>query len=184
MSLYQVFDQGTEVRGSIATMFFNNINHDEIEPVVAQHNFNQIDPNHWYSFQGLLDVFNVLLTRENAPENFVAVGIAAGDERVAALPTDVLEGTFLDLLLRYSQSYPNNYRNGDPGHLTVEQIDENNYLVHVHTPYPDDVYYGVLYSIARHYCQYQGRTFTLRYADGMLQHDNGGEKTVYRVTVN
>jgi len=183
MGDFQVFDPRTEVRGNIVNMFFHNINYDEIAPVLADHKLNQIDPGTWYPFQGLLDIFSTLAHRVNGSENFVAVGMAVGEERVAVLPNEVWESSFFDLLTRYSKSYPTSYRNGDPGYVRVEQIDAANYLMHVCTPYPDDVFYGVLYSLARRHCQHQGRTFILRYADGVLRKDEGGRETVYHFTL-
>jgi len=141
------FDPNTEVIGYTLTSFRDCLTHEEVEPLVHAHGIDSIDPNRWYSQQIWLDVLTDVMDQPNSTENLVASSMKLAKKII--FPASVT--TVQAALAGGSTAYQKNHRNGDPGYVTCEDIDERHVRLMISTPYPDDFIYGTRYGYARRF---------------------------------
>lgn len=183
MKRYTTFDSNTELNGSTVLSFIININHQNIEKILKTRQLDNIDPEQWYPMQDVLDVFNDISETLNASANFVAIGVAAGEQGLQNLPPNVASMSIAEFFVFYEKVYQTRHRNGDAGYVKTEKVDDNHLIIRMKTPYPDDTMYGVFYAYARHFIP-KNKHFTLQYDETLKRRENGGEETVCHLYIN
>ncbi|NJL94840.1 MAG: hypothetical protein HC915_14555 [Anaerolineae bacterium] len=106
-------------------------------------------PDGWLPLQAWLDLLSSLVSQPGGWEKVVMLGMALGGQ---LLPPDAAQltpaQTFRDVL----EGFMALHRFGYWGEGWLHQIDEDTLRVVFITPYPDELLYGMLYSVA-HSCQ-------------------------------
>ncbi|GAB4549875.1 MAG: hypothetical protein OHK0023_15040 [Anaerolineae bacterium] len=180
MTRYQAFDPNVELVGSTVFAFITNINHDDIQNILTRHNLGHIDPNGWYKLQDVLNVLSDISAEENASQNLVAIGMAAAQLGLQRLPEEYKNATAEAWLRAYCDTiYVARHRNGLTGTLTLDRLSDRSLRLTMHSPYPDDLMYGVFYAYIRHFSH--GKNFILRYNESSPRREHGGEKTIYEI---
>jgi hypothetical protein len=184
MARYQAFDPNTELTGQTALAFIKNINHREIERILKKHGLDRIDPASWYLLQRVLDVLTDISTEINSSSNFVSIGVAAAQLNLDRMPPELRSLPIDQWLQMYCEKvYQERHRNGNAGKLTLTKESPQRLRINMHSPYPDDLMYGVLYSYTRA-MRPIGKGFTLRYEDGVPRHDQGGDQTIIHIEID
>lgn len=183
MSHYQSFDPATELVGYSVLAFTTNITHEDIAEILEKHHLAQIDPNRWYSLQKVLNVLNDISEEANSMSNFVSIGMAAAQRGYETLSDEAKRlplGTFLK---QYGMAYKARLRNGDVGEVETEEVNDKHYILRLRVPFPDDVFYGVIYGYVRLF-RPQNQSFSLKYDDRIPRRDQGGDVTVLHVQMD
>ncbi len=168
-------DPNVEAIGQVMLAFINNLQAEEIEPVLKKHNLTDVDPESWYKAQQWLDVLNEL-----GSVDYVAIGLQTAQHVI--LPPGLENLTYLQIMTKWDEIYQFQHRGGDIGGLTVEQITPTHYRAEWKIIYPDDMAYGVAFGFARRFLP-KGTVFTLKYDPDFTRVDDGGEKTVLHIYV-
>lgn len=183
MSYYQAFDPATELVGHSVLAFTTNIMHEDIAEILEKHNLAQVDPSRWYSLQKVLDVLSDISRETNSMSNFVSIGMAAAKHGYEAMP-DAAKGLPLDAFLKhYTIAYKDRLRNGDVGEVEFEKVNDKHYILRLRVPFPDDVFYGVIYGYVRLF-RPQNQSFSVKYDDRIPRRDQGGDVTVLHVQMD
>jgi hypothetical protein len=90
----------------------------------------------------------------------------------------------VDFFMHYGEVYQSRHRNGDAGFIRAEKTSDTHVKVSMKTPYPDDLYYGVIYAYARYLAVKQGKQFTVKYDEKLPRRDNGGSVTIVDITIS
>jgi hypothetical protein len=183
---YQVFEPGIEVSGVSAQALTSCIVHNQIEELLIQYNLNHIETDAWYPLQDVLDLLNELALAGNRAQYFVSIGIAVANNTYAGLPEQMRSLSLIEFLHSYEQIYLARQRcrkGGDKGYLRAEQVDEHQIIVRLRTPYPDDLFYGILYGLTRHF-RPAGKGFSVRYDPNLLRREQGGSETVIHIHID
>jgi hypothetical protein len=133
-----------EVAGVAVLSLLNNIQVDELLPVLKKHGLEQIDPNGWYSEQKLLDVVKDIQENPNSMQNFVAIGMKVFETMPLPPGVDSLQ-SFLGAIPAILQAISRNSVG-----IQVE-VGQNSARVINTSPYPDDLIYGELWGICRRF---------------------------------
>lgn len=176
-------DPGIELNGTTAYAFISSLLTEEFMPILVRHGLNRIDTEQWYPLSKVLDVLKVIHTGDNASARLISIGIAAVDN--LDLSPEIKEMSPVQFMKLYEQVFPTRHRNGSPGKITVDVLDENTAIATLaeDVAYPDDVMYGVFYAYARHLTK-EGRHFTLEYLnDEGPTREFGGTETRIKLTV-
>jgi hypothetical protein len=177
MKLYSC-DPETKVIGQNVLGFVENVQRDEIQPILKKHGLEKIDPDVWYPLQKWLDVLKEL-SIHNSMTNFVAIGM--GISQTAPLPPGILDLPFEAFFLQaLPTAYHMQHKDGDAGIIQAEKVSDTTIKMTVITPYPDDLEYGVTYGFARRIAP-ANMKFTVSYDSAIKRRDDGGEKTVILV---
>lgn len=177
MVQYNSFDPNAELNGTTALAFIRSIQHDDIAEILEARGLAEVDPQAWYSLQRILDVLSDIASHENSTTNLVSVGIAAAQLGIDKLPPEMASATLEQVLLSYPKIYQTRHRGGDAGEIEVEKVNDDRYILKMRLPYPDDVFYGVMYGYVRHF-RPANKRFTLRYDPNSTRRDEGGEITI------
>jgi hypothetical protein len=140
----------------------------------------------WYPLQDVLDLFNELAVTGNRSHYFVGIGIAVANNTSAGLPEQMRNLSLIEFLNGYEQIYLTRQRcreGGDKGYLRPEQIDEGHIIVRMRVPYPDDLFYGILYGLTRHF-RPAGKGFSVRYDPDLSRREQGGSETVIHIHID
>jgi hypothetical protein len=183
---YQVFEPGIEVSGVSAQALTSCIVHKEIEAILIRHNLNAIDVNAWYPLQDVLNVFNEFATMSNKSDYFVGIGMAVAENTVKGLPEQMPSLSLIQFLNGYEQIYLTRQRcceEGDKGYLKPEQVDANHIVVRMRVPYPDDLFYGIMYGLARNF-RPEGKGFTVKYDPDLPRREQGAAETVIHIRID
>lgn len=186
MAQYQVFEPGIEVSGVSAQALTSCIVHDQIEEMLIRYNLNNIDTDAWYPLQDVLDLFNEIATTGGRSQHFVSIGLAVAENNCATLPEQMRSLSLIEFLNAYEQIYLTRQRcceSGDKGYLRPEQVDEHHIIVRLRVPYPDDLFYGILYGLTRHF-RPDGKGFTVRYDPDLPRREQGGDETVIHIQID
>jgi len=181
---YKAFDPSTEIIGKSVMALTTSIVHDEIQEILAKHNLDRIDPDAWYRVQDVLDVYNDLAVQGGDPSQyFRQIGMAAGVLTLQGLPPE-MKGIPLEQFLNiYSNLYQVRHQGeGDKGSVKVEKPDADTIIVRLRVPYPDDVFYGMMYAFAQQF-RLEGKNFSVKYMPGVPRLEEGGEETVLLITM-
>lgn len=184
--LYQVFEPGIEVSGVSAQALMSCIVHDQIEDLLIKYNLNHIETDAWYPLQDVLDLFNELVFTGNKSQYFVGIGIATADNTYAGLPEQMRSLSLIEFLNGYEQVYLTRQRcreGGDKGYLKPEQVNRCHIMVRMRVPYPDDLFYGIMYGLARHF-RPAGKGFTVRYDPDLPRREQGGNETIIHIHID
>jgi len=180
MSRYVSFDPNVEMTGRTALSFVKSILHDDIAEILERHQLSNIDPDGWYRVQTLLDVLTEISEGLNTSSIFVSLGVAAAQLGIDGFPPALKNLSLPEFFLKYGDVWVSRHRNGDCGSVTCEVVDDKHLIMHVRTPFPDDIFYGAIYGYARFFCP-QDKTFTVSYDQTQPGHDHGGEETVLHI---
>ena len=182
MPFYQC-DPEIEINGVTVLSLTQNLQHNEFAAILDQHGFSTVDPEQWYSLQDVLNVLHEIAGGGNAMTNFVSIGVSAGELGVAHLPPEMNDISIADFMAQYRKVYQIRHRNGKPGDVIGEQVDDNHLTISwLDTPYPDDIMYRVIYAYARHFLK--GASFTLSYDDEFHRDRHGSDKTIMHLKWN
>jgi hypothetical protein len=169
-------DPDLEIGGYSAHSLLESETRNHYLDILEKHGLSNINKDIWYPVQNLLGVLNDINEQRSAMIDFISIGLAASDN--SQLPLDVQHLSFRDFFLGYGSIYRRIYRNGDPGEIQVEEIEENHLAITlIDVPFPDDLMYGVLYGFACRFAN-NGEKFTFHYDDQRRRRDQGGEYTI------
>ena len=179
MSIYTC-DPNLEIGGYSARSLLESETRNHYLNILERHGLSKIDRDAWYPVQNLLGVLNDINKRRSAMVDFISIGLAASDNSL--LPPEAQYMSFRDFFLAYGSIYPRIYRNGDPGEIQIELVEENHLAITlIDVPFPDDLIYGVLFGFACRFAN-DGEQFTLDYDDQHLRRDQGGDYTIIHLT--
>lgn len=172
-------DPETELIGQAMSSIIDNLQSDEIHPILKKHNINTIVPDQWYKAQDFLDALNELHKSSGAMSNMVAVGMSVAEKMVT--PPDLANAPLSLILNLWNDLYHLQHRGGkNMGYVKTEQLGETHFrTIHDHL-YPDDFVYGLAYGMARRFLP-RGTTFQVTYVEDKPRKDNGGDITVIDV---
>ena len=173
-------DPNVELDGHSSKALLRSMLSDDYIDLLQEYGLDEIDEESWYPLQNLLKVLGELAQRGSMME-LVSIGMAAADASI--IPPEVEAMDAPDFLLLYNKIYPTRWRNGDPGHMTVEIVDPSHLIIDDYTPFPDDLFYGLMYGFVRRFNR-SGRTFSVRYDDSIQGKKHGGEFTRLHVVWN
>lgn len=169
-------DPNLEARGETSLSFIENVRSEQIKPILEKYGLSHIEADKWYSAQNWLNVLNDLAQQPDFTSNLVAVGLKVAEK--ALIPPQVV--TFDQLLTMFNMAYQMNHRNGEAGQIISEQVEERYFRVKLEDIYPDDMTYGILYGFAKRLLP-QGMQFTVKYEEGRLNRDRGGDETIIHI---
>lgn len=179
MARYVSFDQKVEVIGQNMLSFVQNINAQNVMPLLKKHGLAEIDPEQWYPLQRWLDVLSDLSAQAGGVFDMVAIGAAIS--QTALMPPEVEKMPFEQFLYLVDQVYQMQHRNGDAGKVEIEKVADRHMKVIVRVPYPDDLEYGTTYGFAHRFLPKDAR-ITVEYDPDLPRREEGGERTVIHVT--
>lgn len=180
MPRYLAFDPHAEMTGMTVLSFVRSIMHEDIAGILKRHHLDNIDPQGWYPVQPLLDVLSEISEGANSSSIFVSIGVAAAQIVLEGMPPAMKTLSLPEFFSKYDAIWRSRYRNGDGGSIQCQQVDDNHLIVRVRTPYPDDIFYGAIYTYTRFFCP-KGKTFSVAYDETAVPHDAGGEATIMHI---
>jgi hypothetical protein len=140
---------GGEVLGASMAALPVALKSTEIMPLLERHGFAHIDPEKWYPQQSVLNLYkDIDQGRSNVSDNLVAIGIKSVG--VMSFPPEI--NTMEAVLTAMTGSYAPFHRNIWPGEGTWGKfLGQGHAQITVNVPYPDDVFYGYFWGVAKHY---------------------------------
>ncbi|NDJ79033.1 MAG: hypothetical protein GYB65_22510 [Chloroflexi bacterium] len=138
-----------------------------------------IDPDGWYPLQDVLNVMNDMQAAGPAMFNFVAIGMTAAE--LSPITPEMEQLSFEEFMFVYRDVYQMRHRNGDPGSFEPEKLDSNHLVIKLDIPYPDDLFYGLIYGFARRFAT-ADMLFNVAYDANAQRKDLGGDITLVHVT--
>ena len=175
-------DPAIELNGHSTNAFLSSLFTDQFMPLLEKHGFAEIDTADWYPLNNVLAVLSEIQEGDNVTSTFVSIGMAAAQN--APLPAEVQALSPVQFVKLYEQLYPTRHRNGSPGSITVEIINDETASITLDkdVPYPDDVMYGVIHGYARKLTP-EGKISILRYDDTQKRRELGGSETTMQLAV-
>ena len=163
---------GSETLGTLLSSFSQNLQSDDVRPIMEKYGVVNLDPMAWYPVKMLLDALNDVASRGNVSTNLVAIGMKIGEN--VPTPPELGEHPSLEqVLMIWDNLYQGLHRGADVGCIQIEKV-SNKYFKTAHSnPYPDDMSYGILYAYARRFLP-PGTDFTVFYEPGITPRDRGG----------
>ena len=177
---YQSFDPAAEVDGYSMLSLIQCLRKEEIHPFLVRHGLTNIEPEKWYPVQKWLDVLSDLaeVRPGQAMFDFVAVGMKIME--TAQFPPELAAMPFAQVVMGLAENHPTHHRNGYTGKLTCELVGYNHAKITVRAPYPDDMWYGIMYGAAKRYLPH-GTSFTVFYDEAEPRREQGGEYTIVHI---
>lgn len=172
-------DPNLEISGQTVLSLFHNANHENIKHLLNQHNFSNIDPDSWYSMQGVLALIKDIAETRGSTFNLVSIGIAAA--QLGKLPPGTENMSLVEFFTLYEKLYQTRFRNGGGGWIKSEQVSDKHIKITFNGPFPDDIFYGVFYGYARRILP-EGTPVFFQYDEKLPRADNGAEFTVVHAT--
>lgn len=168
-----------EIIGQNVLAFVDNLQSEDIQPFLAKHNLETVEPDKWYPLQAWLDVLNDIQKEGNTIDDFVGIGMAIAEK--APLPPEVANMNLEQFLSILDVSYQMQHRGGNVGKITAEKVGDKHMKVTVDVVYPDNLEYGTAYGFARRFLP-PGTHFIIKYDDTIKRKDEGGEVTIIHIT--
>ncbi|MBI1256211.1 MAG: hypothetical protein GC204_01950 [Chloroflexi bacterium] len=167
-------DPKLEMLGLNLSAFIDNIQAEEIDPVLQKYGLTQIDPYKWYSAPVWLDALNDLQEQSNMTSNMVAIGMEIG--RIVPMPPGK-ELSLAEVLAIWNDAlYQPLFRNGDAGFIKLQKLSDTHYVTIHENIWPDDFSYGIAYGLARRFLP-RGTGFKVYYDEQIPRMDEGGKAT-------
>jgi hypothetical protein len=167
-----------EFIGQNLRAFTDNLQGDEVGPIVAKYGLANADPNGWYKARPWMDAMNELAQHPNFSSNMVAIGMKIGE--IVPMPPTLPNPTLGEVLQAWDGIYQYIHRGGDVGKIVCTKIDDKHYTT-THTDlYPDDFSYGIVYGYARRFLP-RGARFKVHYDEEVKPRDHGGPITIIHV---
>lgn len=174
-------DPAILLNGHTVYSLLANMRADALSPLVKKYGLADIEKNDWYPLQDVLHLLSELKDQGTAMMDFVAVGMSAAD--LSPFPPELEKAPLEQILLLYPQAYPARHRNGVPGSVVAEKVAEGHIKMICDVPYPDDIFYGLMYGFARRFLP-RGTDFTVRYDETEPRKEEGGPTTIIHVSWN
>lgn len=169
----------SEMSGYYALALIENIQAPEVRPIMEKHGLVDPVPDQWYPMSIWFGAFNEMLQLPNVMENMVAIGMKIG--QLIQVPPSIQNPTYEKILMAWDSIYQAAHRKGDVGHILCEKVGDNHWKAILTDPYPDDLTYGIFYTITRRFLP-PGTQFKLYYDPDIPSRDRGGkDKTVIHV---
>ena len=150
-----------EVYGPASAALFNNINIEDIRPLLEKHNITEAVMSDWLPLQRLMDLYQDMENQNNISQNYVALGI----QTIDTIPYPPEVDTPEKALKFLEESYQIAHRNYRPGEGTkVIFTGPNQAVIIFNAPYPDDIEYGYVWGTLRRFLP-AGTHFTLQYME-------------------
>lgn len=160
-----------ETIGQVLSAFSENIQGNDVEPIMAKHQMVGLDPMGWYPVQRLLNALNELAENPNTTPNLVAIGMKIGE--MVPMPPGMENPKLEEVLAIWNDLYQGLHRNAELGHISIVKVSDKHYKT-IHTnPYPDDMSYGILYAYGRRFLP-KGTPFKVFYDPDFPARDYGG----------
>jgi hypothetical protein len=183
MPRYNAFDPATELTGMTVMALIVNIHHADIAPILERHGLDRVDPQRWYPLQSVLNVLSDVSENPDAMANFVSIGMAAANIGYNALADSAKKMSLDQFFTLYGQVYQERHR-GDAGYVTSDKLNNHHLVIRMKIPYPDDLYYGVIYGYVRQFLSRSKTPFSLKYDETQPRRDQGGEETIVHVLID
>ncbi len=168
-----------EVLGGAIHGFIHAINRERIERHLEKLGMTEIDPNKWYPKQMYVDLWNeILSSSDSAMFDLIDAGmtIARG-----AWPPEADELPFEEIVRTWGDAFDAVNRGADRGYVRAEQIADQHWILHLRTPDPDDINYGVVYGACKRFLP-AGTLFTVWYDEKNRRRDEGGKETIIHLS--
>lgn len=162
----------TETLGLLLGAFADNLQGDEVRPIMEKHGIVNLEPYAWYPVQMLLDALNELAEQVNMMSNYVAIGMKIGE--TVPVPPGMENPTLEQILIAWDGMYQGLHRGADVGCITIEKASDTYFKTHQSGLYPDDMSYGVLYAYGRRFLP-PGTRFSVFYDPDVTPLDEGGD---------
>ena len=138
-----------QIQGAVLQALVQNIKAEEIRPLLQKYGLATIEPDRWYPQQLVLDFeFAVANSEVNAGENLVAIGMKAVDTIPFPASTRSIEDGVNALNLVMQQILRNV---PDDEGIFIAARDSGYLLVTANMPYPEDILYDYLWSLAKRF---------------------------------
>ncbi|MCE7947277.1 MAG: hypothetical protein DYG88_07595 [Chloroflexi bacterium CFX4] len=138
-------DPNTEIMGGMIMGIVQSMEHEAVLPMLRKHNLENLNPNHWYPLQTILNFYHDVANAEGGMFNLVAIGLKVAE--LYPLPPHVT--TFGQQLEMANELNRAAYRNGNCGEIITERLAETHYRVTMHLPFPPDLLYGIWWGLAK-----------------------------------
>lgn len=162
---------GTETLGLMLNSWYDNLQGDEVRPIMEKHGMVNLEPHTWYPVQMLLDATNEIAENFNMTPNFVAIGMKIGEG--VPLPPGMENPTLEEVLMIWDNLYQGLHRGGDVGGIKIEKVSDTYFKTIQSGIYPDDMSYGVLYAYGQRFLP-RGTSFDVFYDPDVTPRDQGG----------
>jgi len=167
-----------EALGIVLMGTLNCINAENIRPYLEKHGLDHIDPNAWYPYQRMLNVYNDMLAAGSHMFDFVSIGM-----KLAEVLPPTPGNSFRERLGNFSGNPSGLVRASDYGYIRTEFTGEKSAKIFCRQGTPDDLLYGMFYGLIKRDLGEKGR-FTLKYDNSVTRRDDGGDHTVFIVEWN
>jgi hypothetical protein len=186
MPRYSSFSPGVQVLGQTMLAFIECINRDNIMPylsrqgLLGRHGLEPIRAEKWYPLQSWLYILSDLSEESGHSAMFDFVSIGMKMLETGLFPAEFHTLSIEEVFQRWNDFYLMNHRGGDVGEFITEVIDKGHIRITARVPYPDDIFYGLFFAIARKFLP-QGTRFVVEYSDEAPRRDEGGDITLYDI---
>lgn len=171
-------DPETEIIGQAMLSVIDNMQADDIEPILEKYHLTTIDPNQWYQADHFLNALKEIGDAPGGMQNLVAIGMAVAEKMVT--PPEMVHAPLSQILFLWNDLYHLQHRKGQIGSVQTEKLGETHYrTIHNHL-YPDDFTYGLAYGMARRFLPH-GTHFKVLYDPKTPHIDVGGTLTIIDV---
>ena len=175
-----VINSTAEIKGAALLTLLQSQKHYEFEDLVKKYNYDNVEPDKWYSYQDTMEFLKELTQRENMTENMVSIGIKVF-EVVPLLENVSNIGDGLAMMNTLTTTLERNVER-DESWYTIQQIDNTTYEFIDKGPLPHDLIYGELYALAiRLRPEDSGFTLTREYLN---EDEPDLDGAVYHITIN
>ncbi len=168
-----------EVMGQNIRAFVENLQGDDTTPIVQKYGLANVDPNGWYPAHDLIEALNEIAANPNSSANMVAIGMVIG--KIVPMPPGLENPSLGQVLMIWNDLYQFIHRNGDPGAILCEQVNEKHYKTIHSDLYPDDFSYGIVYGYGRRFLP-PGTQYKVFYDPEATPRDAGGDVTIIHVS--
>lgn len=138
--------EGGEIVGQAVKDWVDNINKEYTDPIFAQHDLTEIDPEGWYSLDLIVDLYRSFAVSEGGAASLVAMG------KASARPVhDAFQfSSFEDFLENAGKPFKASIRNIPEEYgLTVTQKGTRHYEIINNSVVPNDMIYGYMWEMFR-----------------------------------
>jgi hypothetical protein len=160
--------------------YISNLQSFETKPVMEKFDLVNLDPYQWYPTHKWLDALNELSQQPNLTQNTLAIGMEIG--KMVPVPPGLENPTLEQMLMGLDIAYQAAHRNGDIGNVACEKLEEKHLRLTCTDLYPDDLTYGIVYSLAKRFLPPK-TAFKVYYDEQITPRDQGGDgSTVIHVS--
>lgn len=168
-----------EVLGGAIHGFIYAVNRERIEQHLEKLGMTDIDPNEWYPKQMYVDLWNEILSSSNsAMFDLIDAGMTIAQ---TAWPPEADDLPFEEIVSAWGAAFDTVNRGTDRGYIREEKLGAQHWALHIRTPDPDDLNYGVVYGVCRRFLP-PGTIFTVWYDEETTRRDEGGEETIIHLS--